>query len=94
MERLMMITDIMERYKCNEKTARNYMREMGAIKTKPMMVRETAVEAWERRREEESLKKCRRESRKPENVFNLAGRLPKPKPGQIISRQRPKRKEA
>ena len=95
MERLLVIADIMERYQCNTRTARNYMREMGILKKNPMMVRETAADAWERKREQESLQKgARKQSAKPAEMISLVGQIPKPKPGQYISRERPKRRDA
>lgn len=49
MERLLSVKDIQERYQCNPATARKYIRQMIHIE-KPLMVSETAVTEWEKRK--------------------------------------------
>ena len=49
MERLLSVRDIQERYQCNPATARKYIRQMIHIE-KPLMVSETAVTEWEKRK--------------------------------------------
>lgn len=49
MERLYSVKDIQERYQCNPATARKYIREMIHME-KPLMVSESAIAAWEKRK--------------------------------------------
>ena len=49
MERLLSVKDIQERYQCNPATARKRMREMMHME-KPLMVSESAVNEWEKRK--------------------------------------------
>lgn len=49
MERLLSVKDIQERYRCNPATARKRMREMMHME-KPLMVSESAVTEWEKRK--------------------------------------------
>ena len=49
MERLLSVSDLMERYKCSRQTAIRYMQKMEHLE-KPYMVRETVLAAWERER--------------------------------------------
>lgn len=93
MENLLSMKDIMDRYQCKEKVARRIMTEMGLLKRRPMMVRESEAKAWEekqteanRPREEKPIKRTR--SRKS-SVLTLFPPAPEPKPGQLISRVRP-----
>lgn len=89
MDRLYSVEEIMERYRCGVRTARKYMGEMGPVKTKPMLVTETAIMRWEEKkqeRKEEPQPEIRRRKRK--DVLAIVP-VP-PKPGQYISRVRPK----
>lgn len=92
MEKLYGISEIMERYECKERTARKIMREMGTLNLRPMKVRESAIEAWEQKGREE-----RQAATAPGGRRGRKAALPFPtieqgplKPGQIISRVRPK----
>lgn len=92
MEKLWSVAEIAERYHIKERTAREWMREMGALKIKPMMVPESAVEAWERKKsepaEEETTPTIKH--RKKKNPLTVFPTPVPPKPGQYISRVRPK----
>lgn len=46
MKRLLTVKEMAERYKCSEKTARRYMRQMEHME-RPLRVTENAVESWE-----------------------------------------------
>ena len=88
MDRLYGVEEIMERYRCGVRTARKYMGEMGQIKTKPMLVTETAIMQWEARkqeRKEEQKTPARRKKKATMTIVPVT-----PKPGQYISRMRPK----
>ena len=94
MERLLTIAEIMERYHfTNERTARNRMRDIGALNTRPMLVAESAVERWEaenikrRQADEPQVSNRRRNRTKSPLMFPSP---PEPTPGQLISRVRPK----
>ena len=92
MEKLYGVPEIMDRYGCAERTARKIMREMGTINLRPMRVRESAIDAWELKGREEKQtdrKQQGRRGRKPALPFPGAVQGPL-KPGQIISRVRPK----
>lgn len=93
MEKLYTVQEIGERYGCNDRTARRYMREMGALNIRPMKVQECAVIAWEARNKlpqpptaEE--KKTRLLTDKQLQKLFMVKPVP-PKPGQYISRERP-----
>lgn len=91
MEKLYGIQEIMARYGCKERKARDIMREMGTLPIRPMMVRESDIEAWEqtsRQRKEEPVAYGRK-ARKPVLPFPKVQQGPL-KPGQHISRVRPK----
>lgn len=49
MERLLSVSDIMDRYQCSRQTAIRYMQKMEHME-KPYMVRASVLEAWERSR--------------------------------------------
>lgn len=49
MERLLTVKDIQQRYQVNPATARKYIRQMVHMES-PLMVAESAVEAWERKK--------------------------------------------
>ena len=49
MERLLSVADMMERYQCSRQTAVRYIRKMEHME-KPLMVRQSVVEAWDRSR--------------------------------------------
>ncbi len=95
MEKLMSVQDIRDRYNCNDRTARKYMREMGALDIRPMMVSESAVVAWEaRKRMATPAETAEAEARKRMSKKQMLSLFPiepvQPKPGQRISRVRPK----
>ena len=46
MERLLSVADVMDRYQCSRQTAARYIRKMEHME-KPLMVRASALEAWE-----------------------------------------------
>ena len=46
MKNLLTVKELAERYRCSEKTARRYMRQMEHME-KPLRVTEQAVEVWE-----------------------------------------------
>ena len=52
-KRLLTVKEMAERYKCSEKTARRYMRQIDHME-KPLRVTETAVESWEYSRTQEA----------------------------------------
>lgn len=90
MEKLYGVQEIMERYGCAERTARKIMREMGTINLRPMRVRESAIEAWELKgQEKKQEEQIGRRGRKKSLPFPSIPQGPL-KPGQIISRVRPK----
>lgn len=90
MEKLYGVPEIMERYGCKERTARNIMREMGTLNIRPMKVRESAIEAWELRgREQRESQAQDRRRKKSVLPFPKVQQGPL-KPGQHISRVRPK----
>ncbi len=89
MDRLYSVEEIMDRYRCGVRTARKYMGEMGAIKTKPMLVTETAILKWEEKKQERAEdQQPEPRRRKPKSTMSIVP-VP-PKPGQYISRVRPK----
>lgn len=95
MENLMGIEEIKQRYRIrDEKTARRRMREIGALDTRPMLVTESAVTRWEAENirgkpGQDEMKTTRRRSRgSAETIFGV--KPVQPKPGQYISRVRPK----
>ena len=94
MERLMNVRDIMERYGVNERTARKRMREMGALDVRPIVVPESAVTRWEAGKacREEGTKAAARKRAARAKVARILGPIQpvEPKPGQYISRVRPK----
>lgn len=49
MERLLSVADMMARYQCSRQTAIRYMRQM-EHQTRPYMVTEKAVAAWDKSR--------------------------------------------
>lgn len=49
MERLLSVSDLMDRYQCSRQTAIRYMQRMEHME-KPYMVRQSVLEAWERSR--------------------------------------------
>lgn len=49
MERLLSVSDIMDRYQCSRQTAIRYIQKMEHME-KPYMVRESVLAAWERER--------------------------------------------
>ena len=53
MKRLLTVKELAELYKCSEKTARRYMRQMEHME-KPLRVTENAVESWEYSRTQEA----------------------------------------
>lgn len=91
MEKLYGVQELAERWHCTERTARERMRKIGALK-KPMLCRESAIEAWERANteyaREPEVKTRRRKNPAPFPV--VQGPL---KPGQYISRVRLKKAE-
>ena len=90
MEKLYGVPEIMDRYGCAERTARKIMREMGTINLRPMRVRESAIEAWELHgQEKKQEERSGRKGRKRTLPFPSIQQGPL-KPGQIISRVRPK----
>lgn len=90
MEKLYGVPEIMDRYGCAERTARKIMREMGTINLRPMKVRESAIEAWELKgQEKKQEEQTGRRGRKKSLPFPSIPQGPL-KPGQIISRVRPK----
>lgn len=88
MENLYGAEELAARWHCNERTARERMRRIGAF-GRPMVCRESAITAWER--EQEALAAPgipKGGARRRKNVTPIRqGPL---KPGQIISRIRPK----
>ncbi len=48
MEKLYSVAELAARWNCTEKTARQRMRQIGIL-GRPMMCRESLIEAWERR---------------------------------------------
>lgn len=85
MEKLYGAAELAERWHCNERTARERMRKIGGF-GRPMLCREGAIITWERQQEEAAVPQPRQ--RKRRNVTPITqGPL---KPGQIISRVRPK----
>ena len=93
MERLLSVAEIRERYHCNDRTARARMKEMGALQVRPMMVAESAVAAWEA--ENTGKKESKEERRQTTRRSRIRDIFPvepvPPKPGQLISRVRPKK---
>ncbi len=91
MEDLYGVQELAERWHCAERTARARMRKIGTI-GKPMMCRESAIAAWERKTEQKPEPEIRQgTARRRSNVIQIQqGPL---KPGQIISRVRPKETE-
>lgn len=96
MEKLYGVAELAERWGCTERTARERMRRIGAF-GKPMKCRESAIDAWERHEmgtpawmQPPGIPKG---GKRQKNVFQIEqGPL---KPGQFISRVRPKKmKEA
>lgn len=49
MERLLSVADLMERYQCSRQTAVRYMRKLEHME-RPLMIRASVIEAWERER--------------------------------------------
>ena len=49
MERLLSVSDMMDRYHCSRQTAIRYIQKM-EHQEKPYMVRQSVVEAWDRSR--------------------------------------------
>lgn len=49
MERLLSVKDLMDRYQCSRQTAARYIRRMEHLE-RPLAVRQSVVEAWERSR--------------------------------------------
>ena len=60
MERLLNVSEMMERYHCSRQTAIRYMRKM-EHQEKPFMVRQSVVEAWDRSRTVRPPEEIRRE---------------------------------
>lgn len=91
MERLYTARELAERWHCEERTARERMRKIGGF-GRPMLCRESAITAWEREQEEIQRPGIPKGgARKRKNVIRIEqGPL---KPGQIISRVRPKVKK-
>lgn len=90
MEKLYGVEELAERWHCSERTARERMRRIGTI-GKPMMCRESAIAAWERQIEQTpapGIPKGGARKRKQNIIRIEQGPL---RPGQIISRVRPKK---
>lgn len=89
MEKLYGVEELAQRWHCKERTARERMRKIGTI-GRPMMCRESAIVAYERSIEEAPAgTRSGSTRRKRRGVIEInQGPL---KPGQIISRVRPKR---
>lgn len=49
MERLLSVTDLMDRYQCSRQTAIRYMQKLEHME-KPYMIKASVLEAWERER--------------------------------------------
>ncbi len=101
MERLLTLQDIKDRYKLrDDKTARRRMKEMGALNIRPIMVPESAVMSWEAANrakkpgEEDEMRSIRKKNaaKQLKQMFNVTP--VQPKPGQYISRVRPKEERA
>lgn len=88
MEKLYGVQELAERWHCKERTARERMRKIGAM-GKPMLCRESEIDAWERANTQTAQEpEARPRRRKTIPLFPMAqGPL---KPGQYISRVRPK----
>lgn len=87
--KLLTAQDIMERYNCSENTARSYMRQMIHME-KPLRVSEAALDAWEANRTMAPM-----EAQKgAKNGKQRHSAIMPPKDGHLISRVRPKAKEA
>lgn len=85
MEKLYGVKELAERWHCTERTARERMRKIGIL-GRPMMCRESAIDAWERANTEYP-PEPRPKRRKNAVTFPVVqGPL---KPGQYISRVRP-----
>lgn len=89
MEKLYGAEELAERWHCTERTARERMRQIGILNCKPMMCRESLVDAWERRNTEAPQTAPgipKGGARKRKNITPIKqGPL---KPGQFISRVR------
>ena len=74
MDRLLSVRDIMTRYQCSDVTARKYMREMGC-RERPLMVTESAVEAWDLKMTKQPPERQHRKREKPrETVTKVNGK--------------------
>ena len=49
MEKLLSVSDLMDRYQCSRQTAIRYMQKLEHME-KPYMIRSSVLEAWERSR--------------------------------------------
>lgn len=74
MQKLLSVKDIMTRYQCSDVTARKYMREMGC-RERPLMVTESAVEAWDLKMTKQPPERQHRKREKPrETVTKVNGK--------------------
>ena len=90
MEKLYSVQEIAERYGIQEDTARRWMKEMGALKIRPMKVQESKVIAWEQAKTPQPEEEKPATGRRKKKQTNLYPTPVPPKPGQYISRVRPK----
>lgn len=99
MEKLYTQEELMERWRCKQRTARDRMREIGTVSQKPALCLESMVEAWERDQAEKARQPKEPPQQEKTGRRNRKSRAPLPfpteqgplRPGQIISRVRPKR---
>ena len=100
MEKLYTQQELMDRWHCKPRTARDRMREIGVVSRNPALCLESMVEAWERAQAEkarqpkenpQTMPAGRRNSRKGKQALPFPAIEQGPlKPGQLISRVRPK----
>ena len=86
MKRLLTVKEMAERYRCSEKTARRYMRQMEHME-KPLRVTESAVAAWEVERTYEPQRGCKKQPvrtrRNNHGIAESRFRIPRVRPGKI-----------
>lgn len=96
MEKLYSAEDLQARYGCSLYTAQKYLRQMKHLKIRPPKAYESAVMQWEAENMAPAAGEAVREKakkRKPRKPILGIAPVP-PKPGQYISRERPKNLKA